>query len=51
MDDNIRKLISDWYRRCRQSQRLNYETGNLYVGYHYKVGIATIVFEPVLKIV
>ena len=43
MDDKKKALIADWHRRCRQSQRLNYVTGNIYLKYHYLIGIFTII--------
>jgi hypothetical protein len=49
METKIQALIADWHRRCRQSQRLNYETGNLYAEYHYIVGIATIIVSAIVS--
>ena len=47
MDDNKKKLIADWHRRCRQSQRLNYITGDVYLKYHYIVGIFSIILTTI----
>lgn len=49
MDDNIKVLISDWHRRCRQSQRLNYETANIYIRYHYVVGVLSIILSAIVS--
>lgn len=49
MDEKKKKLISDWHRRCRQSQRLNYETGSLYLKYHYIVGVISIVLSTIVS--
>lgn len=49
MDDKKKKLISDWHRRCRQSQRLNCVTGNLYLKYHYVVGVISIILSAIVS--
>lgn len=49
MDEKKKVLIADWHRRCRQSQRLNYVTGNLYLTYHYIVGIMSIVLSTIVS--
>lgn len=49
MDDKKKKLIADWHRRCRQSQRLNYVTGNLYLRYHYIVGVISIILSAIVS--
>ena len=49
MDDKKKVLIADWHRRCRQSQRLNYVTGNVYLRYHYIVGIISIVLSAIVS--
>ena len=49
MNENKKKLISDWHRRCRQSQRLNYTTGNLYMKYHYIIGVITIILSGIVS--
>lgn len=49
MDDKKKVLIADWHRRCRQSQRLNYVTGNIYLKYHYIVGIVSIVLSAIVS--
>ncbi len=49
MDDKKEKLIADWHRRCRKSQRLNYVTGSLYLRYHYIVGVASIVLSAIVS--
>ena len=36
-------LISDWFRRVRESQRVHHECGNLYSRFHRMFGIPTIV--------
>lgn len=49
MDDKKKDLIADWHRRCRQSQRLNYVTGNIYLKYHYFIGIFSIVLSAIVS--
>lgn len=49
MDDKKKALIADWHRRCRQSQRLNYVTGNIYLRYHYIVGVISIILSAVVS--
>lgn len=49
MDDKKKALIADWHRRCRQSQRLNYVTGNIYLKYHYLIGIFTIILSAIVS--
>lgn len=49
MNDKKKVLIADWHRRCRQSQRLNYVTGNIYLRYHYIVGIISIVLSAIVS--
>ena len=49
MNENKKKLISDWHRRCRQSQRLNYATGNLYLKYHYIIGVISVILSCIVS--
>lgn len=49
MDNKKKDLIADWHRRCRQSQRLNYVTGNMYLKFHYIVGVISIIISTIVS--
>lgn len=49
MDEKKKKLIADWHRRSRQSQRLNYITGNIYLRWHFILGIIVIVLSTIVS--
>lgn len=38
-------LVTDWFRRCRESQRIHYEYGSILEGRNYWLGIPTIVLS------
>ncbi|MET8086577.1 SLATT domain-containing protein [Micromonospora sp. NPDC005197] len=49
MDDSTKKLIADWHRRSRQSQRVQYDTGNHYSRLNSLIGGTTIALSAVVS--
>jgi hypothetical protein len=45
LSPEVTVLITDWFRRVRESQRVHYECGNRYSRLNYLLGIPTIVLS------
>lgn len=49
MTETEKVLIEDWHRKGRQSQKINYTMGNIYLRYHYVIGIMSIIFSTIVS--
>lgn len=45
LNSGVLRLISDWFRRVRESQRAHYECGTRFMRFNYLLGIPTIVLS------
>jgi len=48
MNEKQQTLLTDWYRRARESQMIHYECGSHYAKWNYRLGVPSIILSALV---